>query len=258
MVARRVAPDCTVRFGGRTYSVPFHLLGREVEVFGCAEEIEIHHQGARMATHRRYTEERIVIDARHYEGPASEDVLPPAPLGRMGAGWRSSPRSLRSNGRWISTRRWRRWRDERVEATSRPRRDQRAAAAARLGSRRRATRRAGHGSRQGFGLAPSLPPTSCSRPSSARARNGGSKPRCVSPAYRSSRRWATSTSASNPRWIEHGSTLATCAWIREAYTLLLQGPPGVGKTHLAVALVSRPWRTAFRSPSSASKSCCSR
>lgn len=31
-------------------------------------------------------------------------------------------------------------------------------------------------------------------------------------------------------------TLATCAWIRERETLLLQGPPGVGKTHLAVAL----------------------
>jgi DNA replication protein DnaC len=31
-------------------------------------------------------------------------------------------------------------------------------------------------------------------------------------------------------------TLATCQWIRECRTLLIQGPPGVGKSHLAAAL----------------------
>ncbi len=31
-------------------------------------------------------------------------------------------------------------------------------------------------------------------------------------------------------------TLATCAWLRQNSTLLLQGPSGVGKTHLAAAL----------------------
>ncbi|MBL8693874.1 MAG: IS21-like element helper ATPase IstB [Planctomycetes bacterium] len=40
-------------------------------------------------------------------------------------------------------------------------------------------------------------------------------------------------------------TLATCSWIREHETVLLQGPPGVGKTHLAVALGVRAVECGF-------------
>jgi DNA replication protein DnaC len=40
-------------------------------------------------------------------------------------------------------------------------------------------------------------------------------------------------------------TLATCQWIRENRTLLIQGPPGVGKSHLAVSLGVRAVENGF-------------
>jgi transposase len=83
-VVRRVAHDCTVHFEGRTYSVPFALLGRDVEIYGCSGEVEIRHQSRLVASHARGTSQRIVLDPAHYEGEATAEVLPPVPLGRMG------------------------------------------------------------------------------------------------------------------------------------------------------------------------------
>jgi hypothetical protein len=40
--------------------------------------------GQIVAEHPRQGRERIVIDPRHYEGKATDTVLPPIPLGRMG------------------------------------------------------------------------------------------------------------------------------------------------------------------------------
>ena len=47
--------------------------------------------------------------------------------------------------------------------------------------------------------------------------------------------------------IERGriEALATCAWIKEKQSLLILGPPGVGKTHLAIALGVRAVECGF-------------
>lgn len=84
VVTRTVAPDCTVVFEGRTYSVPFVLVGLRVEVRGCSEVVQVLHGARIVASHPRHTESRIVLDPQHFEGEATETILPPVPLGRMG------------------------------------------------------------------------------------------------------------------------------------------------------------------------------
>jgi hypothetical protein len=84
VATRTVAPDCTVAFEGRRYSVPFARLGKAVTVHGCSHVVQVWAEGRVIAEHPRHGRERIVIDPRHYEGEATARVLPPLPLGRMG------------------------------------------------------------------------------------------------------------------------------------------------------------------------------
>lgn len=83
-VQRPVHRDCTVCFEGRQYSVPFTLCGRRVEVRGCVEVIQVLHEGRVVAQHPRHSPERVVLDPDHYEGPGTERVAPPVPLGKLG------------------------------------------------------------------------------------------------------------------------------------------------------------------------------
>jgi DNA replication protein DnaC len=84
----RTAPvhkDCTVHFDGRSYVVPFTHVGRDVEVRGCSGRVQIvdPQTAAVLISYPRHTQERILIDPACYEGPGTAGVLPPKPLGRM-------------------------------------------------------------------------------------------------------------------------------------------------------------------------------
>jgi transposase len=81
---RRVAIDATVQFEGRTYSVPFRFADQMVEVRGCASTVQIWTEGQIVASHARHTRSRILLDPAHYEGPSTERIQAPTPLGRMG------------------------------------------------------------------------------------------------------------------------------------------------------------------------------
>lgn len=83
-VTRPVHKDCTVHFEGRSYSVPFYLAWKRVEVRGCAATVQFLHEGKIVAEHPRHTPQRILINDAHFEGEATADRLPPLPLGKVG------------------------------------------------------------------------------------------------------------------------------------------------------------------------------
>lgn len=84
IATRTVHRDCTVRFEGRTYTVPFDVVGQTVEVRGCAQTVDIWSAGRKIASYPRHTQARLLVDPRCYEGEDTERVTAPAPLGKMG------------------------------------------------------------------------------------------------------------------------------------------------------------------------------
>lgn len=84
VATRTVGRDCMVAFEGRSYSVPFRLVGKRVEARGCSGRVQILFGAEIVAIHERHTSERLVIDPRHFEGESTDQVLAPMPLGRMG------------------------------------------------------------------------------------------------------------------------------------------------------------------------------
>jgi len=83
-VHRPVHRDCTVRFEDRSYTVPFGLVDRRVEVRGCMRTVQILFEGRIVREYPRRTSERILIDPSCYEGRATEWATPPPPLGKLG------------------------------------------------------------------------------------------------------------------------------------------------------------------------------
>ena len=80
-----VYKDCTIRFEGRTYAVPFEYVHKTVEVRGCSDTVQIvdRRTGTVLKQYPRGSEELLLIDQACYEGAATDSVKRPRPFGRM-------------------------------------------------------------------------------------------------------------------------------------------------------------------------------
>ena len=81
----QVHKDATIRFEGRTYTVPFEYVQGEVEVRGCNGFLQVvdRKSGLILRKYPRGTEQRLFIDPSCYVGDATDIVARPRPLGRM-------------------------------------------------------------------------------------------------------------------------------------------------------------------------------
>ena len=83
-VTRPVSRDCLVSFEGHRYSVPFAWIGRLVDVRGTARDVVVRGGGNEIARHRRGTRALVLLEKSHYDGPSTDRVIRPTPLGERG------------------------------------------------------------------------------------------------------------------------------------------------------------------------------
>lgn len=80
-----VHKDATIRFEGRTYTVPFQYAYRSVEVRGCSGFIQVvdRKTGQVIKQYPRKTEQLLFVDPACYEGNETAGIAAPRPLGKM-------------------------------------------------------------------------------------------------------------------------------------------------------------------------------
>ena len=80
-----VHKDSTIRFEGRTYTVPFRYAYGSVEVRGCNGFVQIvdRKDGQIVKQYPRKTEQLLLVDPDCYEGQSTLRLTTPRPLGKM-------------------------------------------------------------------------------------------------------------------------------------------------------------------------------
>ncbi len=84
-----VHKDCTIRFEGRSYAVPYPYANATVEVRGCSGTVQVFDRksGQFLVQYPRKTKELLLIDAACYDEQATDSeqssMLKPLPLGRI-------------------------------------------------------------------------------------------------------------------------------------------------------------------------------
>ena len=210
---------------------------------GCARVVQVLSGARIVAQHPRHGRARLVIDPAHYEGETTETVRPPTPLGRMGrrlqeiaamAPEQPPARPLRrpGGGEPMSTPA----RSPLLpRSTSIPRGSASSASACRV---RPSNSTSSSRTRSRTELPPHRFLDQLLEAELTLARGAAGASTSLRLSGLPTGQTLGKLRLRLPAVVERSriETLATCAWIRERHNLLIQGPPGVGKTHLAIAL----------------------